>query len=181
MATARSTNFVSRLARSVLLCTAKIYGPTPAFPQITGLSGGRPQGAQPTTDMPSSSNQSSKDHQTPSTESIVCGVKHLEQCLKDIGQDQAGIWTSPLRLAAKDAIWLLPFAGATGVALHYDAQARQELGINQSRIQSLPSVRPMRLLEVLRGFTSSAWELTMSTLPKPGVWERKQSSMLPSW
>jgi hypothetical protein len=61
-------------------------------------------------------------------------VKHLEQCLKDIGHDQAGIWTSPLRLAPRDAIWLLPFAGATGVALHYDAQAQQELGIDKSRI-----------------------------------------------
>jgi hypothetical protein len=136
MSTTRSTSLVSRLARSLLLCTAVIYGSTPAFPQITSLSGGRPQGAQPATDMPSSSHQSSKDHQTPSTESTVCGVKHLEQCLKDIGHDQAGIWTSPLRIAPRDAIWLLPFAGATGVALHYDAQAQQELGIDKSRIDT---------------------------------------------
>jgi membrane-associated phospholipid phosphatase len=136
MSAARSTNFVSRLARSLLLYTAVIYGSTPAFPQITGLSGGRPQGAQPATGMPSSSNQSSKDHQMPSTESIVCGVKHLEQCLKDIGQDQAGIWTSPLRLAPRDAIWLLPFAGATGLTLHYDAQSQQELGIDNNRIDT---------------------------------------------
>ena len=36
--------------------------------------------------------------------------------------------------ARPDAIWLLPFAGATGVALHYDAQALQNLGIDKSRI-----------------------------------------------
>ncbi len=136
MPTVRSTNFVSRLACSLLLCTAVICGPTPAFAQITDLSGRRPQGAQPATDMPSSSHQSSQDHQPPSAESVVCSVKHLEQCLKDIGHDQAGIWTSPLRLAPRDAIWLLPFAGATGVALHYDAQAQQELGIDKSRIDT---------------------------------------------
>jgi len=135
MSTTRSTNCASRLARSLLLCTAVILGPTPAFPQITGLSGGQPQGAQLAADMPSFSNQGSKDQQQPSTES-VCGVAHLEQCLKDIGHDQAGIWTSPLRLAPRDAIWLLPFAGATGVALHYDAQAQQELGIDKSRIDT---------------------------------------------
>ena len=135
MSTARSTNFVSRLACSLLLWTAVIYGPMPAFAQITGLSGGL-LGAQPAADMPSSSNQSSKDRKQQSTESVVCGVKHLEQCLKDIGHDQAGIWTSPLRLAPRDAIWLLPFAGATGVALHYDAQAQQELGIDKSRIDT---------------------------------------------
>jgi membrane-associated phospholipid phosphatase len=63
-------------------------------------------------------------------------VKHLGQCLKDIGHDQAGIWTSPLRIAPRDAIWLVPFAAGTGVALHYDAQALQNLGIDKSRIDA---------------------------------------------
>ncbi len=84
--------------------------------------------------MSASSDQASK-HQPP-TEPIVCGVGHLKQCLKDIGHDQAGIWTGPLRLAPRDAIWLVPFAGATGIALHYDAQAQEDLGIDQSRIDT---------------------------------------------
>jgi membrane-associated phospholipid phosphatase len=63
-------------------------------------------------------------------------VTHLGQCLKDIGHDQAGIWTSPLRIAPRDAIWLVPFAAGTGVALHYDAQAQQNLGIDKSRIDT---------------------------------------------
>jgi membrane-associated phospholipid phosphatase len=67
---------------------------------------------------------------------VTCGVTHLGQCLKDLGQDQAGIWTSPLRLSPRDAFWLVPFAGATGVALHYDAQAQQDLGIDKSRIDT---------------------------------------------
>lgn len=65
---------------------------------------------------------------------VTCGGIHLAQCVKDLGRDQAGIWTSPLRISAGDALWLLPFAGATGVALHYDAQAQQNLGIDQTRI-----------------------------------------------
>ncbi len=36
-------------------------------------------------------------------------------------------------IAPGDAIWLLPFARATGVAIHYDAQAQQNLGIDKSR------------------------------------------------
>jgi membrane-associated phospholipid phosphatase len=63
-------------------------------------------------------------------------VKHLGQYLKDIGHDQAGIWTSPLRVSPKDAFWLVPFAAGTGFALHYDAQAQQSLGIGKSRIDT---------------------------------------------
>jgi hypothetical protein len=63
-------------------------------------------------------------------------VKHLGQCLKDIGHDQAGVWTSPLRVHPRDAFWLVPFAAGTGVALHYDAQAQQNLGIDKSRIDA---------------------------------------------
>jgi hypothetical protein len=66
----------------------------------------------------------------------TCGVTHLGKYLKDIGHDQADIWTSPFGLSPKDAFWLVPFAGATGVALHYDAQAQQELGIDKSRIDT---------------------------------------------
>jgi hypothetical protein len=39
-----------------------------------------------------------------------------------------------LHIEARDGLWLLPFAGATGVAIHYDAQAQQNLGIDKSRI-----------------------------------------------
>jgi membrane-associated phospholipid phosphatase len=35
---------------------------------------------------------------------------------------------------SNDAYWLVPFAAATGVALHYDAQAQQDLGIDKTRI-----------------------------------------------
>src|SRR5437879_8206435 len=52
------------------------------------------------------------------------------------GHDQTGIWTSPLRVSPRDAFWLVPFAAGTAVALHYDAQAQQNLGIDKSRIDT---------------------------------------------
>jgi membrane-associated phospholipid phosphatase len=64
----------------------------------------------------------------------ICGPHHVGQCLKDIAKDQAGIWTSPLRLHAKDAVWLAPFAGATAAALVYDADAQNQLGYSKTRI-----------------------------------------------
>jgi len=64
----------------------------------------------------------------------TCGITHVGQCFKDLGHDQAGIWTSPLRIRSHDAYWLVPFAAATGVSLHYDAQAQQDLGIDKTRI-----------------------------------------------
>jgi len=113
-----------------------MYGSRPAFAQMTGLSTEPAQDALPVSGPSSAANQAPEDQQQASSESVVCGVTHLGQCLKDIGHDQAGIWTSPLRIAPRDAIWLLPFAGATGVAIHYDAQAQQNLGIDKSRIDS---------------------------------------------
>lgn len=64
----------------------------------------------------------------------VCGFEHAGQCLKDVVKDQAGVWGSPFHVKAKDASWLIPLAGATALALHYDMQAQKDLGIDQSRI-----------------------------------------------
>lgn len=64
----------------------------------------------------------------------TCGAKHLGQCVADILHDQADIWTSPFRLHASDASWLIPFAGATGAALAYDSDALNQLGTDQHRV-----------------------------------------------
>jgi membrane-associated phospholipid phosphatase len=53
--------------------------------------------------------------------------------LLDVLHDQAGIWTSPLRLHASDAEWLVPFTGATAAALNYDSDAQRQLGSNANR------------------------------------------------
>jgi hypothetical protein len=66
----------------------------------------------------------------------ICGPKHIDQCFIDLAHDQVGIWSSPFRLKSGDAVWLVPFAGATGAAIYYDADAQRQLGINQSRIDT---------------------------------------------
>ncbi len=135
MSIARITRVFSRLVHFALICAALIYGPRPAFAQTTDSSGEQAQEAQSVSGA-SPSDQTSEAQQQPSTRSAICGVAHLGQCLKDIGHDQAGIWTSPLRLSPRDAFWVAPFAAGTGVALHYDAQAQQNLGIDKSRIDA---------------------------------------------
>jgi len=52
----------------------------------------------------------------------------IGQCFNDVAHDQAGIWTSPLRVNSHDAIWLVPFAGATGAAFAYDQDALRQIG-----------------------------------------------------
>ena len=134
MSIARITCGLPRFALFVLIFAALIYGPRPVSAQTTDSSGEQAQGAQSVSGTSPLSDQTRENQQHTSTQSVICGVKHLGQCLKDIGHDQAGIWTSPLRVSPRDAFWLVPFAAGTGVALHYDAQAQQELGIDKSRI-----------------------------------------------
>jgi membrane-associated phospholipid phosphatase len=74
-----------------------------------------------------------REPQDGSSSSDACALKHLGQCVKDVEQDQIGIWTSPFHATPGDAAWLLPIAGATGVAIHYDAQAQQDLGVDPTR------------------------------------------------
>src|SRR6185312_4198418 len=81
----------------------------------------------------------------------TCGAKHLKQCALDIWHDQAGIWTSPLRLHAADAEWLLPFAGATTLAVYNDRQALRELGHNQNSIDTSHSISQFGSPEVTIG------------------------------
>jgi hypothetical protein len=64
-----------------------------------------------------------------------CDVSQLGTCVRDFLQDQAGIWTSPLRLQPQDALWLLPLAGATAVSLHYDAQTLAKVSTSPNRIR----------------------------------------------
>jgi len=70
-----------------------------------------------------------------------CGLKKLDQCLKDLAHDQAGIWTSPLRLNSHDSTWLVPFAGATGAAFAYDQDALRQIGTtNKSLVNKSETV-----------------------------------------
>lgn len=63
----------------------------------------------------------------------ICGITHLGHCIGDLGQDEVGIFTSPLRLQPKDAYWLAPLGAATGLAFAYDTNAEQAAGVDANR------------------------------------------------
>jgi hypothetical protein len=67
---------------------------------------------------------------TPSDE---CGVHSIKPCFVHVAQDQVGIVTSPLRVTAKDFLWIAPFGVATGFLIDYDAHIMRDLGSNPSR------------------------------------------------
>ncbi len=69
----------------------------------------------------------------PATGTVLCGITHLVRCVEDLGQDEKGIFTSPARFRKKDLRWALPIGAAVGLALAYDADAQQALGVNTSR------------------------------------------------
>lgn len=68
-----------------------------------------------------------------STPSDDCGLHAIKPCIVHVAQDEAGIITSPLRVTAKDFLWIAPFGVATGLLLEHDAQIMRDLGINPSR------------------------------------------------
>jgi len=123
------------LVHFFVISTALGYGLSPCVAQTTDPLDGTPAAQSGPSQIPTSG-QAAENKQQPSTSSVVCGPAHLGRCLKDVALDQAGIWTSPLRLHPKDALLLVPFTGATAVAIYYDPRARQELGYDQSRIDA---------------------------------------------
>lgn len=131
-----SRNTLRCLRHFLLVSAALVAGLTPADAQSTDPPNEQAQEAQSVCSSSPSSEKESEDKQQPSASSVICGPAHLGRCLKDIALDQEGIWTSPLRLRSRDALWLVPFAGATAVAIHYDPRARQELGIDHGRIDA---------------------------------------------
>lgn len=66
----------------------------------------------------------------PASGTVICGITHLARCIEDLGQDDKGIFTSPARLRRRDLRWILPVGAAFGLAMAYDAQAQQTLGLH---------------------------------------------------
>jgi membrane-associated phospholipid phosphatase len=62
-----------------------------------------------------------------------CRLAHLPVCVRHVAQDEIGIVTSPLRATAGNLLWIIPFGAATGLAVHYDTQAIQDLGVHPNR------------------------------------------------
>lgn len=70
----------------------------------------------------------------------ICGFKHLGTCIANLGEDDKGIFTSPLHIQPKDAYWLAPLGASTGLAIAYDADASATLGHDQSRINTASNI-----------------------------------------
>lgn len=98
--------------------------PPSNFPSVSQAAGSSNSTDEPTApgDAPTSSANS-------------CDVSQLRTCFKDFLADQAGIWTSPFRVRAQDALWLVPLAGATAVSLNYDVQTLQRVSTSPNRIR----------------------------------------------
>ncbi len=62
----------------------------------------------------------------------TCDFPHPGECVKDVINDQAGIWTSPLHVKPSDAAWLVPLAASTALAFHFDTPAENALGHDQT-------------------------------------------------
>ncbi len=58
----------------------------------------------------------------------ICGIMHIGRCIKDLAEDDKGIFTSPLRVRTKDAYWIAPLGAATGLAFAYDTNAEAAEG-----------------------------------------------------
>jgi membrane-associated phospholipid phosphatase len=63
-----------------------------------------------------------------------CSAEHFDRCFLDIAKDQLGIWTSPLRMRKADAIWFLPFAGATAASIYYDPETMKHVGTSTAQM-----------------------------------------------
>ena len=70
----------------------------------------------------------------------ICGITQLGRCLLDLGEDEKAIFTSPLHLRPKDGYWLAPLGAATGLAIAYDADASQAVGVDPSRTDTANTI-----------------------------------------
>ncbi len=137
---AELTNVFARFGYLLLVSATLICAPRPSLAQTPEQSEEQTQEPQSMADAASPSSPTSDDSQQSPAQPTICGPAHLGRCLDDIAKDQAGIWTSPLRIRSRDLFWLAPFAGATAVAIRYDARAQQELGIDQTRIDTSTAI-----------------------------------------
>ena len=108
--------------------------PNPALVQSASLTHNAVDSAGETTD---GSSKPDIDRATPEAPiqsgEDICGISHLGRCIGDLGQDEVGIFTSPLRLQPKDVYWLAPLGAATGLAFAYDTNAEQAAGVDANR------------------------------------------------
>jgi membrane-associated phospholipid phosphatase len=91
----------------------------------------------------------------------ICGPHHLRRCLSDIAHDQAGLWTSPLRIRPHDALWLAPAAVVTAVAFRTDLDNSQDWG-------SASSTASAKLSDIGSGYSTVGFSAGLYFL---GMWK----------
>jgi hypothetical protein len=69
----------------------------------------------------------------PDSDNQPCDLGSLLICVKHVAEDEKGIVLSPLHAPAENLFWIVPFGVATGVGIHYDTEAIEDLGIHTSR------------------------------------------------
>jgi hypothetical protein len=62
-----------------------------------------------------------------------CDISSLVVCVKHVAEDEKGIVLTPLHAPVEELLWIVPFGAATGVAVHFDTEAIQDLGVHTSR------------------------------------------------
>jgi hypothetical protein len=82
---------------------------------------------------PSAPNAPTVQSLPPAPDNRPCDIGSLIVCVKHVAEDEKGIVLSPLHAPAEDLLWIVPFGAATGVAIHYDTEAIQDLGAHTSR------------------------------------------------
>lgn len=94
------------------------------------LSWGVPGLAQ---SLPSAPNAPTAQSLPPAPDSRPCDIGSLMVCVRHVAEDEKGIVLSPLHAPAENLLWIVPFGAATGVSIHYDTEAIQNLGVHTSR------------------------------------------------
>ena len=107
--------------------------------EAASLIANNPVSIQNATTTPDTSAQSTNSTSM-SADQPICGFKHLGICISNLGEDEKGIFTSPLRIQPKDAYWLAPLGASTGLALAYDGDASATLGHDQGRINTASNI-----------------------------------------
>ena len=94
------------------------------------LSWGFPGLAQ---SLPSAPNAPTAQSLPPAPDSRPCDIGSLMVCVRHVAEDEKGIVLSPLHAPAENLLWIVPFGAATGVSIHFDTEAIQNLGVHTSR------------------------------------------------
>lgn len=87
----------------------------------------------------------------------TCALAVPGQCLRDLLNDQAGIWTSPFHIRSHDLVWLVPLAGAMATAVAYDRRTLEEYSHPLDAIQKSRDVSRFGSAYVVLGAAGAAY------------------------